>query len=114
MVLVENCESGHEHPGEGAPNSLLGELPVASLCSSTKKGSENSLATGPSASQKCWAPGCGSVSSSPKPGSIRSPRPKAVGHMKATWTACEGVTEFVMFQLLWRQGSAQSTSGAEL
>lgn len=28
-----------------------------------------SLATGPSASQKCWAPGCGSVSSSPKPGS---------------------------------------------
>ena len=42
MVLVENCESGHEHPGDGAPISLLGELPEASLCSSSKKGSEKS------------------------------------------------------------------------
>ena len=74
---MENCESGHEHPREGASVSLLVELPVASLCSSSKRGSKNSLPTGPSASQKCWAPGCGHVSSGPKPGSIRLLRPKA-------------------------------------
>ena len=98
-VFVENCESGHEHPGEGAPVSLLVELPDASLAPARRAPrtvSPQGLQPLRSAGLQAVAVWAAALNLDP----LGCPDPRQVGHMKATWTACEGWLNLSCFSYL--------------